>query len=203
MRVTCSVIKDLMPSYIDEICSDDSKKLVESHIQECDKCRRHLAYMKNPVECPEMVDNGEGKEPFKKIKRKNRIQLALAVIITSCVIGGGMFAIQEVGSLHDYFYPSSFATIENKENQMEWQRVQVSEDGYLNFSSIFYEKEVVNDANSSGSVVIRILDQNNNIVLEETTIEPGTSIKLDKLEDNQNYIVEAKCKEGRFFLNFV
>lgn len=62
---------------------------------------------------------------------------------------------------------------------------------------------MVNDANSSGDVMLRILDENKNIVLDEIIVEPGTSIDLDMLQNNRNYIVEVKCKTGRFFLNFV
>ena len=62
---------------------------------------------------------------------------------------------------------------------------------------------MVNDANSSGEVRIRILDENKNMVLDETTVEPGTSIDLDMLKNNRNYIVEVKYKTGRFFLNFI
>lgn len=62
---------------------------------------------------------------------------------------------------------------------------------------------MVNDANSSGDVMLRILDENKNIVLDEIIVEPGTSIDLDMLQNNRNYIVEVKCKTERFFLNFV
>lgn len=202
MKATCNIVKDLMPSYLDEICSEDSKKLIETHIQECVSCKNHLESMKSPVECPEITEQGKGKEPFRKIKRKNRIRIAAAVVLTACISVGGMFAVQEVGALHDYFYPSVFAMVENEENQTGWQRVSVAEDGFLNYSSVFYRKEVVNDANSDGSVAIRILDEKNNPVIEETMIKPGHSVKLDGLKDHQNYIVEAKCKEGRYFLNF-
>lgn len=114
-----------------------------------------------------------------------------------------MFAIQEVGTLHDYFYPSNLAVIDNKTDQNGWSRLNIADENFLNFNSIFYNKEVVNDANSSGEVRIRILDENKNMVLDEITVEPGTSIDLDMLKNNRNYIVEVKCKTGRFFLNFI
>lgn len=94
-----------------------------------------------------------------KIKRRNRIQLIIAVIVTICVISGALFAVQEIGTLHNYFYPSMGAVIENKVDQDEWNRVRISDNNFLNFDSIFYEKEVVNDANSSGNITIRILDE--------------------------------------------
>lgn len=79
----------------------------------------------------------------------------------------------------------------------------IQDNGYLNFSSIFYKKEMINDANSSGHVAVRILDENRNIILDEIIVDAGESISLKVLEDNMNYIVEVKCKEGRYFLNFI
>ena len=40
MKITCDVIQDLMPSYIDGILSEDSKVLVEEHIGTCQECRK-------------------------------------------------------------------------------------------------------------------------------------------------------------------
>lgn len=36
MKISCDVIKDLLPLYIDDILSNDSKNLVDEHIEECD-----------------------------------------------------------------------------------------------------------------------------------------------------------------------
>lgn len=203
MKITCDIISDLLPSYIDSICTEDSCELVENHIRICDKCKQKLNYMIKPIERPEILDEGDTKEPFMKIKKKNRIQLFIAVIITACIIAGGMLAIQEVAPLHDFFYPTSIATIDNETEQMNWVQVNISGNQFLNFTSVFYNKEMINDANSSGSVTIRILDESKNIVLEEITVEPGETIQLNMLQNNQNYIVEAKCKKGRYFLNFI
>ena len=46
MKITCDVIQDLMPSYIDGILSEDSKVLVEEHMGTCQECRKMLEIMK-------------------------------------------------------------------------------------------------------------------------------------------------------------
>ena len=46
MKITCDVIQDLMPSYIDGILSEDSKALVEEHMGTCQECRKMLEIMK-------------------------------------------------------------------------------------------------------------------------------------------------------------
>ena len=47
MKMKCSVIQDLMPSYVDEICSWDSRELVQEHVAECEQCKAKLEQMKN------------------------------------------------------------------------------------------------------------------------------------------------------------
>lgn len=42
MRITCEIIKDLLPLYYDNVCSGDSRKLIEEHLSTCEKCRDEL-----------------------------------------------------------------------------------------------------------------------------------------------------------------
>ena len=35
----CGVVEDLLPLYIDECCSEESRAIVESHIKECEACK--------------------------------------------------------------------------------------------------------------------------------------------------------------------
>lgn len=39
-RINCNIIKDLLPSYIDDLCSTESKQLVEEHFKECTDCKK-------------------------------------------------------------------------------------------------------------------------------------------------------------------
>jgi len=38
MKIKCEVIEDLLPLYIDEGCSRESKKLIKEHLDSCDSC---------------------------------------------------------------------------------------------------------------------------------------------------------------------
>ena len=46
MKMDCEVIRDLIPLYADEACSDNSRKMVEEHLLECDSCRELLGKLK-------------------------------------------------------------------------------------------------------------------------------------------------------------
>ncbi len=81
-KVSCEVIKDLMPNCIDGIASEESSALVEEHIAECLECRATWESMRGSVsETP-----GNEKEPgekeidyLKKNKKRNRLIAILSV----------------------------------------------------------------------------------------------------------------------------
>ena len=42
MKVTCNVIKDVLPLYLENMLSDDSCIMVEEHIEQCQECKNYL-----------------------------------------------------------------------------------------------------------------------------------------------------------------
>lgn len=47
MEKGCRVIEDLLPLYVDGICSEESKKMIEEHIRSCSNCQNLLKDMQN------------------------------------------------------------------------------------------------------------------------------------------------------------
>lgn len=56
MEMNCNVIRDLLPLYAEELVSEDSRKIIDTHLRDCPGCRDALAAMRAPVEIPK--DNG-------------------------------------------------------------------------------------------------------------------------------------------------
>ena len=50
MKISCDIIQDLLPLYCDGVCSQDSKQVVEAHLQDCEKCSADARFMKQDVE---------------------------------------------------------------------------------------------------------------------------------------------------------
>jgi len=46
-KISCDIIQDLLPLYCDDVCSEDSMKMVEEHLQECHVCTDMLHQLKN------------------------------------------------------------------------------------------------------------------------------------------------------------
>ena len=49
-NLPCEVIRDLFPSYIDDLTSDVTNILLEEHVKECEKCREILGRMQETTE---------------------------------------------------------------------------------------------------------------------------------------------------------
>lgn len=81
-KLPCEVVRDLFPSYIDNLTSDVTNGLIEDHLSECDSCRRDLEAMKDPSAEP--VDLKEIQEiDFLKKARKRTKRITLGSILAA------------------------------------------------------------------------------------------------------------------------
>ena len=128
MRMKCDVIKDLMPSYIDNLLSEDSQGLVEEHLAECETCKAYYEALKGDDDIFEAAAEElhvDEIQPLKKIKKKmNRKTLIVSLISVLCaaVVGYGVFfALVHIDSYVPY----------------EEAGITVSEDGKMYISEAF------------------------------------------------------------------
>ena len=49
-QLKCEVIRDLLPLYVDDICSNESRRLVSDHMEHCEACRQLHANLTVPME---------------------------------------------------------------------------------------------------------------------------------------------------------
>ena len=86
MKIDCEIVQDLIPSYLEELCSDASRRCVEEHIAECEECR---TFVKS---CREVGFTAKAMEEkqldgLRKLKTKIKLQtmvsygLMLAVLL--------------------------------------------------------------------------------------------------------------------------
>lgn len=110
MKTSCNIIEDLLPLYVDDCVSGESRLLIEEHVKECENCQKLLEEMRK-----ENLLVSEGKLPenkkaqsasgskeeygaLKKIRSRIRRKNILAVIITAVLI------LAAVGEFHYYYY---------------------------------------------------------------------------------------------------
>lgn len=86
MSRNCDMIKDLLPLYADDVCSDESRKAVEEHIKECEDCRSELEKLRKNVPVSPQKDA----EVLKRIKRRLRIEKLVVGLISVLAICGAL-----------------------------------------------------------------------------------------------------------------
>lgn len=84
-NLTCELVEDLMPSYIDGLTSEVTNNAMREHIAHCDKCKAKLDNMKEPYSEGKIEE--EKKEiDFLKKARKRNIKTVISSIVAIILI---------------------------------------------------------------------------------------------------------------------
>ncbi len=93
MKYSCDVVRDLLPLYCDDVCSDASKTMVQEHIAECAPCGDVLKKMEDKTYDNRLKDERQNVVAHHAQKERRRswiaglwISAALAVPILVCLI---------------------------------------------------------------------------------------------------------------------
>ena len=113
MKISCNVIEDLMPLYVDDGVSEDSRQLVEEHLRDCPSCRKMLEEIKkdNQLGTDHRISPEENKKaeiPSLKNIRKRILRKRILSVILAAVL---VFAACETG--HYWMY--------DKETYLSWE----------------------------------------------------------------------------------
>ncbi|WP_294787707.1 zf-HC2 domain-containing protein [uncultured Eubacterium sp.] len=86
-KMSCNVIQDLMPLYIENMCSAESRELVEAHIAECEKCRQLFSDYTDDTIVKEVRQPEKEEQAFQQILHKveNKIMKRVTVIATAVI----------------------------------------------------------------------------------------------------------------------
>ena len=87
MKIHCDVIQDLIPSYLDGICSEKTKELVEEHLLECEQCRMFVESLKTDL-IPE-IPQIDAKKPWLKVKRQTLMKMILVFVVSPFILLSG------------------------------------------------------------------------------------------------------------------
>lgn len=84
--LTCGVIQDLLPSYVEGLLGEESLEAVERHLEGCPECANRRAAISVPAE----AEKGNAKEVdyLKRIKNWSMRRVALAVFCTTVLLLG-------------------------------------------------------------------------------------------------------------------
>lgn len=91
MRIACNVIDDLYPLYKDDVCSGESRALVEAHLHECEECRKKfedvdVEIQSEPIGLDEKRQITELAKKWEMLLKKRAIRAVIKTIAVMVVL---------------------------------------------------------------------------------------------------------------------
>lgn len=83
MKISCKMAEDLLPLYLEEICSEDSRAALEEHLKTCEACREKLRRMGSPEPPAEPEEKKQDVLNYAKKVKKHRLR---SVLLFLCVL---------------------------------------------------------------------------------------------------------------------
>lgn len=80
MKISCNIVRDLLPLYHDKVASMESNEMVNEHLTECESCKAYYAKMCDQKKSNRIV------ESYKQVKKKNTKRTVLIVIAVVCAL---------------------------------------------------------------------------------------------------------------------
>lgn len=83
--ISCDLVKDLLPIYVDGLCSEESRNIINNHLDMCQECKDYHEKMKGTeiVETLQAV-NGTVLEHHRKKERK-KLLCIVGIVIGACL----------------------------------------------------------------------------------------------------------------------
>ncbi|MDQ0272892.1 zf-HC2 domain-containing protein [Cytobacillus purgationiresistens] len=185
-EIKCTIIQDVLPLYIDEVVSQDTKEMVDEHLQHCDKCQMEYESMKKNLYIP--VENKVSL--FNKVSkkwRKKKIMISMVSILATAIILMGAFSyvfyyetvipysdnlvkieIQNDNQLVSQYFGESYAGIN------ETHPMPLEIDGEKkNVSFIFYTKTIADSPSRN------LINNEKSLNEQEYTFKLSESEKID------------------------
>lgn len=128
MRKNCDIVKDLIPLYIDNVASEESRSLVETHCDNCEECKKFLALSKETI-----IAKEKNREQMDKvwhcIERNNRKENIIHTVIILSVIVGAILLVFGGKVLLDSMAPTGNNCIEEHFGKEKYSEL---DEGYSN-----------------------------------------------------------------------
>lgn len=102
MNINCNIADDLLPLYVDDSCSADSREALEEHLRECPSCREKLDRMRRNDLITEGQERPGGPKlvNYSKKIRRRRIRIAILVVfltvLAAAVLSLGYLTVQDM-----------------------------------------------------------------------------------------------------------
>lgn len=92
-KIDCRVVQDLLVLYIDDLVSEESKKILEEHLEKCEECKMYLNLISQDEKIEVKIDNiveKKGEKIVKQIKKsQDRLKYTLIIFSMFVAVSNG------------------------------------------------------------------------------------------------------------------
>ncbi len=87
-EIKCCVVKDILPLYAENLCSEETAEIVREHIENCESCRKLSEEVEIEEKTPEKIpDEAKAmKKVNKKIKQSKKVIIAAVCVLLAVLI---------------------------------------------------------------------------------------------------------------------
>ncbi|NMH68148.1 zf-HC2 domain-containing protein [Bacillus sp. RO3] len=82
MKNSCNMIRDILPLYVEDMASQDTRDLVEEHVASCENCKKQLEEMRTFEEPPVDTDIAPLRNIQHTLRKKKLQAIILSVMVT-------------------------------------------------------------------------------------------------------------------------
>ena len=91
MKISCDIIRDILPLYAEDMVSPATKEMVENHLTDCEGCSKDLEVLRSPKKLPVEADVKSLKRVGDAIRRRRILAvLAVFLFIATVLLGGAL-----------------------------------------------------------------------------------------------------------------
>ena len=194
-QISCGVIRDLLPSYVEQLTGSETNELVEQHLADCEECRKIVGNMKNNEKMSPVIQGEEKAELdfLKKNKKRTRLIVWCSIIAAVLVICGAI--------IYAATRPSSYFIVDNGDDGVITVTAQnaAKSSGGIGYITIAegQEMEVRTNLTDNSSITIEVLPANMDATTKVLMEETFTAVNADFYElPAGDYTIRITAKKG-------
>ena len=117
MKNECSIIRDILPLYVENMVSEDTSEFVKEHLESCPACRVELEKLWEPVEVQTEPQPDMDAAPLKRLKKALLMKKVQTILCTAAVLLALMLSVISFLTAPEYFaYSPELVTVTEEAN---------------------------------------------------------------------------------------